>query len=64
MGREEALRMACRLEAPHDLLPLARRLVGVFRPVIEVPVLPMLHARQYFRYGQTSRQLGVWECIV
>ena len=64
MGREEALRMACRLEAPHDLLPLARRLVGVFRPVIEVPVLPMLHAKQYFRYCQNSRHLGVWECIV
>ena len=52
MGREEALRMACRLEAPHDPLPLARRLVGVFRPVIEVPVLPMLHARQYFPLGR------------
>ena len=41
MCREEALRMACRLEAPHGPLALVRRLVGVLRPVIEVPVLPM-----------------------
>jgi hypothetical protein len=43
MGREEALGVACRLEAPHDPLALARRLVGILRPVIEVPVLPMFH---------------------
>jgi hypothetical protein len=47
MCREEALRVACRLEAPHGPLALAGRLVGVLRPIIEIPVLPMFHAGQH-----------------
>jgi hypothetical protein len=35
-----------RLKPLHAPLPLARRLVGIFRPIIEVAVLPMFHTRQ------------------
>jgi hypothetical protein len=40
MCREQALRAACRLDAPHGPLTLAGRWVGVLSPVIDIPVLP------------------------
>jgi hypothetical protein len=46
IGGEEPLRVSWRLEALHAPLPLAGRLVGVFRAVIQIPVLAMLHPRQ------------------
>jgi hypothetical protein len=36
-----------RLEPSHTPLPLARRLVGVFRTVVQTPVLAMVDAGQY-----------------
>ena len=52
MHREEALCVPNRLEPPHGALPLAGRLVGVFRPVVQIPVLPMFHARQDLAQGR------------
>ncbi len=43
-GGEEALGMARRLEAPHRSLTLPRRLVRVFRPIVQPPVATMLNA--------------------
>ncbi len=51
MRSEEALRVTCRLESPHGPLALARRLVGVLSPVIEVPVLPMFYTGQDLSFG-------------
>ena len=44
LGREEALRMARGFEPLHTALPLAGRLVGVLRPIVEIPMLAMFHA--------------------
>ena len=44
IGCQEALGVAGGLQPPHVPSLLARRLVGVFRTVIEVTVLPVFHA--------------------
>jgi hypothetical protein len=41
--REKSLRVPGGLEPLHTPLPLAGRLMGVLRAVVEIPVLPMLH---------------------
>ena len=43
IGGEEPLSVARGLEPLHAALPLAGRLVGVLRPVIEVAVLAMFY---------------------
>jgi hypothetical protein len=43
IGREEPLGVAWGFEALHPLLPLAGRLVGVLRAIIEIAVLAMFH---------------------
>lgn len=48
---EDALGMPGRREPLHTLLPLARRLVGIFGAVIEVTVLAVFHSRQDFLLG-------------
>ena len=52
---EEALRVPGGLEPLHAPLPLARRLMGVFRAVIQIPVLAVLHPRQQFLPKPGSR---------
>jgi hypothetical protein len=52
MAREEALHVPRRLESAHRPFPLAARLVGIFRAVVEVSMLPMLHARQDLPLGR------------
>ena len=42
MSGKEALNLPRRLEPLHDPLSSSGRLMGVFGPVIEAPVLPML----------------------
>jgi len=44
--REKALGVTRGLEPPHVPFPLARRLVGVFRPIVQVAVLPVFDARE------------------
>ena len=51
MCGEEALRVACRLEAPHGPLTLARRFVGVLSPIVQIAMLPMFHAGQDLPFG-------------
>ena len=46
VGKKKPLRMTCRFEAPHRSLPLPRRLVGIFRTIIQSFMLPMLDATQ------------------
>jgi len=43
IGGEEALGVARRLEPLHTLLSLTGRLVGVLRPIVEIPLLTMCH---------------------
>jgi hypothetical protein len=43
IGGEELLGMTRGLQPLHASLPLARRLVGVLRPVMEIAVLAMVH---------------------
>jgi hypothetical protein len=50
---EEPLRLPGRLGPLHPPLPLAGGLMGVLRAVIEIPVLAVLHARQYLPLGRT-----------
>ena len=45
IGEEESLGMSGRFEALQAPLPLASGLVRVFRPIVEVPVPPMVHPR-------------------
>src|SRR5687768_14997990 len=52
IGREEPLGVPCRLKSLHPPFPLAGRLVGVFRTVIQIPVLAVLHARQDLPLGR------------
>jgi hypothetical protein len=52
MCREEALRVPRRLESAHRPFPLAGRLVGIFRAVVEVSMLSMFHARQDLSLGR------------
>ena len=51
MCREEALRVPRRLESAHRPFPLAGRLVGIFRAVVEVSMLSVFHARQDLPLG-------------
>jgi hypothetical protein len=51
IGREKALGLARGFEPLHASLPLAGRLVGVLRPVIEIAMLAMFHARKYLLLG-------------
>ena len=46
IGREEPLGVPCRLKSLHPPFPLAGQLVGVFRTVIQIAMLAVLHARQ------------------
>jgi len=41
IGRKEPLRLAQRFESLHPPLPLTRRLVGVFRAIIEIAMLAL-----------------------
>ncbi len=50
--RKEPLGVPCRLKALHPPFPLAGRLVGVFRTVIQIAVLAVLHARQDLPLGR------------
>ena len=43
IGREEPLGLGWCFEPLHTLLPRAGRLVGVLRPIVEIPVLTMFH---------------------
>jgi hypothetical protein len=47
IGGEEALGLPCRFEPLHPPLTLAGGLVGIFRTIIEVPVLAVFHAGQH-----------------
>ena len=53
VGCEETLGRPQRLESLHASLSLPRRLVGVFRPVVQIAMLPMLNAGQALVYGGT-----------
>ena len=46
IGGEEALRVARGLEALHAPLPLARRLMRILRPIVQIAVLTMFDVRQ------------------
>jgi hypothetical protein len=46
IGGEAALRGPGRLAPLHAPLPLPGRLMGVLRPVVEIPMLAVFHARQ------------------
>jgi hypothetical protein len=48
IGRQELLGVSRRLKPLHAPLPLAGGLVGVFRTVVEIVVLPMLDSGQDF----------------
>src|SRR5688500_8906682 len=50
-GRQEALRMSRRREAPHGAFALARRLVRIFCSVVEPPMATMFYARHDLRVG-------------
>ena len=54
IGGEEALGMARGLEALHAPLPLAGRLMGVLRTVVEIAVLAMFHTGQISRWPHHS----------
>ena len=43
IGGEEPLGVPWRFEPLHASLPLAGRLVGVLRPIVQIPVLTMFH---------------------
>jgi hypothetical protein len=66
---EKALRVPSGLESLHPPLPLAGGLVGVFGPVVEVPVLSMLHARQDLTLGRAValeliRDKHPWDILI
>ena len=44
IGREEALCLTQRLKPLHAPLALTSGLVGVFRAIVEIPMLAMFHA--------------------
>lgn len=50
---EEPLGLAGGLKPLHAPFPLPRRLMGVFRPVVQIAMLPMLNAGQALVYGGT-----------
>ena len=51
IGGKKALGVSWRLECLHAALTLAHGLVGVFRTIVEVVVLPMFHAREELPLG-------------
>jgi hypothetical protein len=53
VGGKKTLGLSWRFEALHAPLPLARGLVGVLRPVVQIPVLTMLHPGQDLPLGGT-----------
>ena len=53
VGRKEALNLPRRLEPLHDPLSSSGRLMGVFGPVIEALVLPMLDPRHDLSLGRS-----------
>jgi hypothetical protein len=58
VGCGETLGLPGRLTPLHASLSLGRRLVGVFRPVVRIAVLPMLDAGQALAYrGIVASQL-------
>jgi hypothetical protein len=59
MHREEALCVSSRLEPPYGALPLARRLVGIFRTVVQIAMLPVLDTREHLPLGGTI----AWQLI-
>ncbi len=60
MGGEETLGGPGGFEPPHVPFPLARRLVGVFRPIVQVAVLPVFDAREDLLLGRpvASQPIG------
>ena len=54
VGGEEPLRLASRFELPHLPLSAARRLLRVFRSVVEPLVLAMLNAGHDLSLGRAS----------
>ena len=52
IGGEEALGVPRGFDLRHAAFPLARRLVGVFRAVVQVAVLPVFDARQDLPLGR------------
>src|SRR5438874_12701948 len=62
MGGEEALNLPRRLEPLHDPLSSSGRLMGVFGPVIEALVLPMLDPGHDFPLGSGDRGRDVHYC--
>jgi hypothetical protein len=68
---EKTLRLLRRFETAHAALALPRRLMRVFRPVIEVTTLAMNHSRQNHSFrrsiaaelvGDDPRAVAVWWC--
>jgi hypothetical protein len=53
IGCEETLGRPGRLESLHASLSLPRRIVGVFRPVVQMVMLPMLDAGPALACGGT-----------
>ena len=53
IGGEKPLRVARGLEPLHMALPVAGRLVGVLRTIIEIPVLAMFHSRKNLVLGRS-----------
>jgi hypothetical protein len=52
IGREETLGVRGRLEPLHPSFPLAGGLMGVFRTIVQVPVLPMFDTGQELAQGR------------
>lgn len=53
MRREKALGVSWGLEPLHAPFPLPGGLMGVFGPIVQIAVLAVFHARQYFPLGRT-----------
>jgi hypothetical protein len=50
IGCQKALGMSWRFESLYTALPLARPLVGIFRPIVEVPVLSVFDTAQHLTF--------------
>jgi hypothetical protein len=53
IGGKKALGVSWRLESLHAALPRSRGLVGVFRTIVEVAVLPVFHTGKYLALRRT-----------
>ena len=51
-SREESLGVPGRLEATHPRFPFPGGLMGILRPIIQPPLLLVLHRRHYFYLGR------------